>query len=224
MQARTIAPASACRSSPAATMLRCFAVAIALLAATVLQPARAAEDEFLEPEKAFRFSARPHDAKSVEVTFAIAPGYYLYREQFKFAADRRRRSARRRSRPARSSTTRPSRRTSRPTATRSRSSSRSSRRAPSSASSSPARAAPTRACAIRRCRARRRSAWPVSAAPAPLRVEPPPARRLPASVAGARLDRAGGRAGTDRRSTPCCAAARSGRSSAPSSSPACCCR
>jgi thiol:disulfide interchange protein DsbD len=62
----------------------CFA-AFALLLLAVVQPAHA-EDDFLSPEQAFRFSARPHDAKSVEVTFAIAPGYYLYREQFKFAA------------------------------------------------------------------------------------------------------------------------------------------
>ena len=48
-------------------------------------PARATTD-FLEPEKAFQFSARALDAKSVEVRFSIAPGYYLYREQFKFAA------------------------------------------------------------------------------------------------------------------------------------------
>ena len=61
------------------------ALAVALLAAGALQTARA-EDDFLPPEKAFQFSARPHDAKSVDVTFAIAPGYYLYREQFKFAA------------------------------------------------------------------------------------------------------------------------------------------
>jgi thiol:disulfide interchange protein DsbD len=60
-------------------------VAFALVLVAVLQPAHA-EDDFLPPEQAFRFSARPHDAKSVEVTFAIAPGYYLYREQFKFAA------------------------------------------------------------------------------------------------------------------------------------------
>ena len=62
----------------------CFAAFVLLLLA-VVQPAHA-EDDFLPPEQAFRFAARPHDAKSVEVTFAIAPGYYLYREQFKFAA------------------------------------------------------------------------------------------------------------------------------------------
>lgn len=48
--------------------------------------ALAADDDFLEPEKAFQFSARPLDAKTIEVTFDIAPGYYLYREQFRFAA------------------------------------------------------------------------------------------------------------------------------------------
>ncbi len=48
-------------------------------------PALAADD-FLDPDKAFQFSARPLDAKTIEVTFDIAPGYYLYRDQFKFAA------------------------------------------------------------------------------------------------------------------------------------------
>ena len=60
-------------------------LSLALVVFAAVQPAHA-EDDFLPPEQAFRFSARPHDAKSVEVTFAIAPGYYLYREQFKFAA------------------------------------------------------------------------------------------------------------------------------------------
>jgi thiol:disulfide interchange protein DsbD len=42
--------------------------------------------DLLEPEKAFRFSARALDANTVEVQFAIAEGYYMYRERFKFAA------------------------------------------------------------------------------------------------------------------------------------------
>ena len=46
-----------------------------------------AAEEFLEPDKAFQFSARPLDDKTVAITFDIAPGYYLYREQFRFAAD-----------------------------------------------------------------------------------------------------------------------------------------
>jgi thioredoxin:protein disulfide reductase len=64
-----------------------------LLAVTVALPAAAqltlggATDNLLEPEKAFRFSARTLDPSTVEVTFAIANGYYLYRERFKFAAE-----------------------------------------------------------------------------------------------------------------------------------------
>jgi thiol:disulfide interchange protein DsbD len=51
-------------------------------------PALAASpQELLESEQAFRFSARALDAKAVEVQFAIADGYYLYRERFKFAAE-----------------------------------------------------------------------------------------------------------------------------------------
>ena len=49
--------------------------------------ARAAEPELLEPEKAFRFSARLLDADQVEVRYEIAPGYYLYRDKFRFSAE-----------------------------------------------------------------------------------------------------------------------------------------
>ena len=35
---------------------------------------------------AFKFAARALDERHVEVSFTVAPGYYLYREQFKFAA------------------------------------------------------------------------------------------------------------------------------------------
>ena len=48
-------------------------------------PLRAA-DNFLDPAVAFKASARALDDRTVEVVFDIAPGYYLYREQFKFAA------------------------------------------------------------------------------------------------------------------------------------------
>ena len=44
-------------------------------------------DELLEPEKAFRISARALDAGTAEVSFAIAEGYYMYRERFRFAVD-----------------------------------------------------------------------------------------------------------------------------------------
>jgi thiol:disulfide interchange protein DsbD len=43
--------------------------------------------ELLEPEKAFAMSARALDARTVQVRFAIADGYYLYRDRFRFAVD-----------------------------------------------------------------------------------------------------------------------------------------
>jgi thiol:disulfide interchange protein DsbD len=46
--------------------------------------ARGAEPELLEPGKAFRFSAQLRDARSIEVSYRIAPGYYLYRDKFRF--------------------------------------------------------------------------------------------------------------------------------------------
>jgi thiol:disulfide interchange protein DsbD len=46
----------------------------------------ASADELLEPEKAFRFSAHAVEG-AVEVEFAIAKGYYLYREKFRFGVE-----------------------------------------------------------------------------------------------------------------------------------------
>src|SRR3989454_12045710 len=63
-------------------------VLIVLLLLSALPPAHAAgADELLEPDKAFRFSARALDAATLEVHYAIADGYYLYRERFRFAAE-----------------------------------------------------------------------------------------------------------------------------------------
>ena len=50
------------------------------------QLVHAAED-YLQPEEAFKFSARMADPKTIEVTYAIADGYYMYRERFHFKAD-----------------------------------------------------------------------------------------------------------------------------------------
>ena len=61
-------------------------LALALPAAAQLKLGGSA-DNLLEPEKAFRFSARALDASNLEVSFAIANGYYMYRERFKFAAE-----------------------------------------------------------------------------------------------------------------------------------------
>src|SRR5579859_983775 len=43
--------------------------------------------ELLEPEQAFRFSARLADAGTAEVRFVIADGYYLYRDRLRFSAE-----------------------------------------------------------------------------------------------------------------------------------------
>jgi thiol:disulfide interchange protein DsbD len=48
--------------------------------------AHATQPDLLEPSQAFRFSARNLDAKTVEVSYEIAPGYFLYRQKFKFSA------------------------------------------------------------------------------------------------------------------------------------------
>jgi thiol:disulfide interchange protein DsbD len=46
-----------------------------------------AEDNFLPPEQAFKFSAQMADAQTLEVSYVIADGYYMYRERFHFKAD-----------------------------------------------------------------------------------------------------------------------------------------
>jgi thiol:disulfide interchange protein DsbD len=61
-------------------------VVAASLLSLLAAPGFAAEEQFLEPEKAFRFSARAADDKTVEVRFQIASGYYMYREQLRFDA------------------------------------------------------------------------------------------------------------------------------------------
>lgn len=70
-------------------MLKALVLAAALTAAA--GPAAAQlfgrQPELLEPEKAFRISAKPLDARNVEVEFKIAEGYYMYRERFSFATE-----------------------------------------------------------------------------------------------------------------------------------------
>ena len=64
-------------------MLRVLGLALALALATPGWGASA--DDLLEPEQAFRLSARALDPTTVEVRFQIADGYYMYRDQFRFA-------------------------------------------------------------------------------------------------------------------------------------------
>ncbi|MES2901891.1 MAG: protein-disulfide reductase DsbD [Pseudomonadota bacterium] len=64
------------------------AVAFLLLSLSLLfgaAPLRA--QDYLEPEVAFKFSARMLDPQTVAVTYEIADGYYMYRERFAFKAD-----------------------------------------------------------------------------------------------------------------------------------------
>ena len=45
-----------------------------------------AAEEFLDPEVAFKLAARAADDRTVELSFSVESGYYLYREPFKFVA------------------------------------------------------------------------------------------------------------------------------------------
>jgi thiol:disulfide interchange protein DsbD len=65
---------------------RSFNSLLIFLSLLCLCPAMA-EDQFLPPEQAFRFSAKMIDASAIEVRFDIADDYYLYRERFVFKAD-----------------------------------------------------------------------------------------------------------------------------------------
>ena len=63
------------------------AAGLLLVALAMLAPFSHAADDFLEPEIAFKFSARMLDEKTAEVSYKIADGYYMYREAFKFKAE-----------------------------------------------------------------------------------------------------------------------------------------
>ena len=58
-----------------------------LVVALVALPlgAAAADPKLLPPEEAFRFSARALDERTIEARFAVADGYYLYRDKMRFA-------------------------------------------------------------------------------------------------------------------------------------------
>jgi thiol:disulfide interchange protein DsbD len=49
-------------------------------------PVAHASEDFLDPVVAFKFSAHMIDAKTAEVSYVIADGYYMYRERFAFNA------------------------------------------------------------------------------------------------------------------------------------------
>jgi len=60
----------------------------ALLTALCLAvPASAAGPKLLPADQAFRLSARALDARTLEVRFDVADGYYLYRDKLKFSVE-----------------------------------------------------------------------------------------------------------------------------------------
>jgi thiol:disulfide interchange protein DsbD len=63
-----------------------WALPLAVLFAGAAAPA-VADPKLLEPERAFAFSVQAVNENTVEARFAIANGYYLYREKLKFAVE-----------------------------------------------------------------------------------------------------------------------------------------
>jgi thiol:disulfide interchange protein DsbD len=72
---------------PSALRLFIFLIALVALPAAAQIKLFGQSDELLEPEKAFQFAARSIDARTLEVRFTIADGYYLYRDKFRFAVE-----------------------------------------------------------------------------------------------------------------------------------------
>jgi thiol:disulfide interchange protein DsbD len=64
---------------------RCV-LAAALLAAA-LSPLASAQGDLLPNERAFAFSARGLDERTVEARFVVADGYYLYRDKLRFTVE-----------------------------------------------------------------------------------------------------------------------------------------
>ncbi len=72
---------------PARRRLARVVALCALLAAGTLHAALPGTTELLEPERAFALSARALDPATLEVTYAVAPGYYLYRDKLQFKVE-----------------------------------------------------------------------------------------------------------------------------------------
>lgn len=69
-------------------LIRLFLLlAVALAAPPAVAQLFWGEPELLDPEKAFRISARALDEQTVEVEFKIAKGYYMYRDRFSFKTE-----------------------------------------------------------------------------------------------------------------------------------------
>ncbi len=62
-------------------LLPALVVVMSLTAALLAAPARA--DDFLDPDQAFKVDVQLTGDREFQVSFTIAPGYYMYRDQFK---------------------------------------------------------------------------------------------------------------------------------------------
>lgn len=62
---------------------------VAVLVMLVTAAPSYSDDEFLDPEQAFRFSAQLKPSGSLEVRYLIADGYYMYRDRFRFDVEPR---------------------------------------------------------------------------------------------------------------------------------------
>lgn len=72
---------------PSHRLLATLMLLLAMLTLALMPRHAGAEEDFLAPEKAFRFSASAVAPDTVELSWNIAPKYYMYREQFHFVTD-----------------------------------------------------------------------------------------------------------------------------------------
>ena len=73
--------------TPTALMRRLLpALFLLLTLASTLLAGSARADEFLDPEQAFKVDVQLTGDREFQVNFTIAPGYYMYRDQFKLDA------------------------------------------------------------------------------------------------------------------------------------------
>ena len=66
---------------------RALATCVALIGGLALPPAIRAATEFLDPQVAFKLTARALDDRRIELHFDVAKGYHLYRERFAVRAE-----------------------------------------------------------------------------------------------------------------------------------------
>jgi thiol:disulfide interchange protein DsbD len=86
MQMSDPTPSPTCRNTFCAWPIALMLLVMGFCLVLFTTPA-SADDEFLAPEQAFKFSAQMADAQTLEINYNIADGYYMYRERFHFKAD-----------------------------------------------------------------------------------------------------------------------------------------